>query len=143
MRRTLALLSLIVMASAQAGEGPPAGKPGGARVDANKDGIVTREEAQTHPRLSAGFDAADTNRDGQLDAAEMSAHREAMHAEMRVRADARWKAADTDGDGSLSREEAQASMPRVAERFDEFDANADGRVGREEMHQYRSREERR
>jgi len=58
--------------------------------------------------------------------------REAARAEWRAKADARWAQADKDGDGSLDRIEAQA-MPRLAERFDRIDANADGEISREEM----------
>lgn len=134
--------SLFLALSAHAGspEGAPHGaEPGRGAVDANSDGIVTREEAQAFPRLSADFDAADTDKDGQLDAAEMSAHRERMRAEMRAKANDRWTAADTDGDGRLSREEAQASMPKMAERFDTFDANGDGYISRDEMHNIRAK----
>ena len=44
-----------------------------------------------------------------------------------------FKAADKNGDGKISREEANASMPRVAKHFDEIDANKDGFVTKEEM----------
>jgi Ca2+-binding EF-hand superfamily protein len=138
MRWILALSSLIVAAAAQAGDPQAAvGKPGRHQVDANSDGIVTREEAQSYPRLSADFDTADANKDGQLDAAEMNAHREKMRGEMRAKAEQRWADADKDGDGALSRDEAQASMPRLAERFDKFDSNGDGKIGRDEMHNVR------
>jgi Ca2+-binding EF-hand superfamily protein len=137
MRWTLALSSLLVAVAAQAGDPQTAGKPGRHQVDANSDGIVTREEASSFPRLTADFDAVDANKDGQLDAAELNAHREKMRSEMRANAEARWKAADTDGNGSLSRAEADASMPRLAEDFDKLDANRDGAVSRDEMHGFR------
>jgi Ca2+-binding EF-hand superfamily protein len=133
----LAPLLITSVAAAQSGGWQSGAKPGPHSVDANKDGIVTREEAKAFPRLSADFDAADTNKDGQLDTAEMSAHRERMRVEMRAKADERWKAADTDGDGKLSLAEAQASMPHMAERFQTFDANKDGFVSRDEMHNFR------
>ena len=63
--------------------------------------------------------------------------RQAHRAEARARADERWKSADTNGDGAISREEAQASMPRMAENFDKLDANSDGKIERSEMHQAR------
>lgn len=137
MRWILALSSLIVAAAAQAGDPQAAGKAARYQVDANNDGIVTREEAQSFPRLTADFDAADANKDGQLDAAEMNSHREKMRIEMRGKAEQRWKDADTDGDGALSRDEAQASMPGLAERFDKFDSNGDGKIARDEMHNLR------
>ena len=137
MRWTLALSSLIVAAAAQAGDPQAAGMPGRHQVDVDNDGIVTREEAQASPRLSADFDAADANKDGKLDTAEMNAHREKMRVEMRAKAEQRWKEADKDGDNALSREEAQASMPGLAERFDKFDSNGDGKIARDEMHNVR------
>ena len=138
--RWIALFASLLVASAataQSGGWQSGAKPGPHSVDVNKDGIVTREEAQTHPRLSADFDAADTNKDGKLDVAEMNSHRERMRVEMRAKADERWKAADTDGDGALSRAEAEASMPGIARRFETFDADRDGKIARDEMHNFR------
>ena len=131
--------SLLVasVATAQSGGWQSGAKAGPHSMDVNKDGIVTREEAKAYPRLSADFDSADANKDGQLDAAEMNAHRERMRVEMRAKADERWKAADTDGDGALSRAEAEASMPHMAQRFETFDADRDGKVSRAEMHNFR------
>ena len=142
MRWILALSSLIVVAAAQAGDPEAVGKPGRHPIDANGDGIVTRDEAKSFPRLSADFDAADANKDGQLDAAEMNVHREKMRGEMRAKAEQRWTEADKDGDGALSREEAQASMPRLAERFEKFDSNGDGKIARDEMHNLRMKKRR-
>lgn len=136
MPRTLPLAALLLVVASQAGATSPT-KYSRQPLDANGDGVVTREEAQAHPRMAAQFDAADTNKDGQLDAAELAALREAIRTEARARADARWAAADTNGDGAISREEAQKSMPRLAENFDKFDANGDGRIERSEMHNFR------
>ena len=44
----------------------------------------------------------------------------------------RLRAADTNGDGLLSRAEA-AALPRLAERFESIDANADGQVSFDEL----------
>ena len=44
----------------------------------------------------------------------------------------RLKAADTNGDGLISRAEA-AALPKIAERFDQIDANRDGQVSVEEL----------
>ena len=136
MRWTLPLASLLVVFAAQAAD-PAAGRPGRSQLDANNDGIVTREEASSFPRLTAQFDTADTNKDGQLDAAEMAAHRELMRGTARANAQQRWQAADQDGDGALSRDEATASMPGIARQFEKFDANSDGKIGRDEMHNFR------
>lgn len=136
MRWTLAAASIVVAGFAQAGD-MHATHPAGQGPDANNDGVVTREEAKSFPRLAETFDAADRNKDGQLDQAEMTAHREAMHEQMRAKAVERWKAADKDGTGSLSRDEAKASMPHVADDFDQIDANKDGQVSSEEMREFR------
>src|SRR5512145_3308994 len=39
--------------------------------DANKDGLISRDEAKNAPRLSADFDALDANKDGQLSREEL------------------------------------------------------------------------
>ncbi len=41
-------------------------------VDANHDGYVNRDEAQSIVGLEQGFDSADANKDGQLDPAEFA-----------------------------------------------------------------------
>lgn len=47
---------------------------GTCRADGNGDGVVTRAEAEKFgPRMLPRFDAADTNRDGKLDATELKA----------------------------------------------------------------------
>lgn len=136
MRMTLIIASIAVAGVAQAGNMQPA-HPAGYSVDANKDGVVSREEAKAHPRLAGSFDAWDKNKDGRLDQAEMTAHREAMRTEMRAKAHERLKAADTDGDGSLSRVEAEASMPGLVAKFDQMDADKNGKISPDEMHGFR------
>jgi len=136
MRWTIALASLVAVAAAQAGDVTPM-HPAGHHMDANGDGMISRDEAKASPRLSETFDAWDTNKDGTLDQAEMTAHRDAMRGEMRAKANERWTAADTDGNGSLSREEAKASMPHLADNFDKMDGNQDGQLSRDEMHNFR------
>ena len=50
------------------------GAGGTCRADADKDGVVSRAEAEKMgPQALSRFDAADTNKDGKLDAAEMAA----------------------------------------------------------------------
>ena len=84
------------------------------QVDANNDGIVTREEAQSFPRLSADFDTADTNKDGKLDKVEFKA---TIPAEMAANVDdARlgmmFDRRDADKDGNLTKAEFTAPMQR-------------------------------
>jgi Ca2+-binding EF-hand superfamily protein len=136
MRWTIACGSLLLAAVAQAGDPQAAAGTGRPAMDANGDGMISREEAKAYPRLAAGFDTWDTNVDGQLDATEMQAHREAMHGEMRAKAHEHWTEADKDGSGGLSRAEAEASMPRMAADFDAIDANKDGQVTHDEMHAF-------
>jgi hypothetical protein len=143
MRPTLALVSiaaaLVQACSSQAPQpsattGPmgPGGMP-----DANRDGVVTRQEAQGYPRLAAGFDGWDKDGNGSLDAAEMAAHRAAMHGEMRAKARGRWGAADKDGNGKLSRQEVEAAMPQLAADFDKMDHDRDGEISLDERHNFR------
>jgi hypothetical protein len=144
MRSMLVLATLLAAAAANAGQasapapGARPGTPGPQGLDINADGLITLDEAQVHPRFAARFGDIDANRDGQLDQAEMNAHREKMRTEMHSRGEERWKAADKDGDGLISRDEA-AAMPRMSSHFDRLDANTDGRVSREEMRQSRER----
>ena len=138
MRWTLPIATLLVASLAQAADTPPPGK-GGYPMDVNNDGFVTREDAKDYPMLSAQFDAADANKDGKLDTAEMDAHRNAIRAGGRAKAQEHWKAADTDGDGAISRKEAETSMPGIAEHFNKFDADGNGKIERAEMHQFRMR----
>jgi EF-hand domain pair/EF hand len=124
-------MTVLVQGCVTPAEPPAADRP---RVDANGDGIVTREEAQVYPQLATHFDAADTNRDGRLDGAEVEAGRETARREARAAIRERWTAADKDGDGAISQAEANESMPRLAKRFGEFDANGDGKISRDEIH---------
>jgi hypothetical protein len=137
MRYVLAVICLWMTALVQ-GCATPTKPPaaGGPRVDANGDGIVTREEAQVYPQLASHFDAADTNHDGRLEGAEVEAGRATARREARAAIRARWAAADKDGDGAISQAEANESMPLLAKRFSEFDANGDGKVSRDEIHSF-------
>ena len=60
-------------------EGGPGMKPTASpdqrinRLDKNKDGQISREEASGHPKLLKGFDRIDVNKDGQLSRDELKA----------------------------------------------------------------------
>lgn len=88
--------------------GPGAGM---ARMDADKDGRVTRAEFDAASRTR--FERMDTNRDGTVDATEMAA----------LPGGGRGMRADTNGDGKLSQAEFDA---QTRERFDRVDVNGDG-----------------
>jgi len=104
-------------------------------ADANKDGAVSREEAQN--MFNQHFNAMDLNKDGKLTPEEMRSAREAQRknrtGHFQAAMEERFKKADANGDGSLSREEATASMPQLARDFDRLDANKDGKLTREEL----------
>ena len=134
-----------------------------ARVDADRDGFVTKAEAasaaqgmRTRIRERIGerrelmFERLDANRDGVISRAEFDAaqaqrrqrlaggdkgqHR-GMHA-MRMFGGRMFEAADANNDGRVSLQEAQATALR---HFDMADANRDGQVTRDERRQMRQR----
>ena len=136
----LRLPALSTAAVAQSGGGSPAPSPAPTRWTPTSDGIVTREEAQAYPRLAAHFDAADTNKDGQLDAAEMNAHREACESRCAPRPTSAGRRPTRT---ATARSRARRPRPRcraLAERFEKFDANGDGKIARDEMHNFRMKQ---
>jgi Ca2+-binding EF-hand superfamily protein len=133
-----ASLTLFAAAAAQAG-GDYSHHRKMESVDADGDGVITREEASSHPRLAEKFDTVDANKDGRLDKDELAAQRDAHHAEMKARVEERWKAADTNGDGAIDLAEAQTGMPKLAEKFTTVDADNDGKVTPEELKALRHR----
>ncbi|TCK18207.1 EF hand domain-containing protein [Thiogranum longum] len=54
-----------------------AGTPAFETVDADKDGMISRQEASAFSALEVTFDKADSNKDGALDAGELSRSRQA------------------------------------------------------------------
>ena len=136
---TLAGLLVVSAGVAVAAKGPAGGPPSPDHMfemlDLNKDGEITREEAES--AREARFQAADTNGDGLLSRDEMTAAREARSAERQER---RFVKLDTNEDGFLSPEEIAAGPhgERREGMFDRADENGDGKITREEaeaMHQ--------
>jgi Ca2+-binding EF-hand superfamily protein len=117
--------AVVAAQAAPEGRGPHGGMERLRQADTNGDGMISREEAAALPRISKHFDEIDTNHDGQLTADEMRA----FHQNLRA---AHLKKLDTDGDGRISRAEAQAA-PRLAEHFDQLDANKDGFLTPDEL----------
>jgi hypothetical protein len=73
----IAVLALLAPL-ANAGEMATSSNPGTesasfSEVDANQDGMITKEEAQPFAAVEVIFDNADANQDGALDADEFSA----------------------------------------------------------------------
>ena len=132
MRPLIALISLFVAASAQAG-GAECQRQAMAAVDADGDGVLTRDEAsRTHGSPKSSMPSMRT-RTGASPRTSLRRSARRTTAEMKTRGEERWKASDTDGDGSLSLAEATASSSWAAGRFDKLDANGDGQLTREEM----------
>lgn len=98
-------------------------------ADTNADGMLSRDEAAALPRISANFDAIDTNHDNYITFDELRAFFKAHHAK---RHGDFLKRLDTDGDGRISKAEA-ATAPRLAQHFDQIDANHDGFLTQEEI----------
>ena len=107
------------------------------QADTDGNGLISRDEAKSLPRLAKHFDEIDANHDGQLSQDELRAFHQQMHAQheqMRAQRMAEhWKKIDTDGDGRVSLAEAQANAPRLAEHFGQIDANGDGFITPDEM----------
>lgn len=72
-------------------------------------------------------------------AALAEAPKDAPNGERAHKMQERLKAADKNGDGKISREEANASLPKIAKHFDEIDTNRDGQITREEMRAFRDK----
>lgn len=100
------------------------------QADTNGDGMISKDEAKALPRLAEHFDEIDANHDGQITSDELRAFHQKHRGQ---RAAAFFKKVDTDGDGRISRAEAQAGAPRLAEHFDDIDANKDGFITMDEM----------
>lgn len=99
--------------------------PGVAQADSHKGSV------QGAVQMRPDFDAIDTDDDGRITEAELTAYM-----------GARFDAADSDGDGMLSREELVTHMmtrqaDRMARRadrmIDRYDTDGDGQLSRQEM----------
>lgn len=128
----LGLGSAVLLAQSQAFAQGPGGH--GAfmerlrAADKNADGMLSREEAASLPRILERFDAIDADHNGFITFEELRA----FHGQQRHRHGGFLKHLDKDGDGRISRDEA-AAAPRLAQRFDQIDADHDGFLTREEL----------
>ncbi len=127
----VATAGLSGFAMAQDAAAPPAPpKFDFAAIDADKDGAVTKAEAEAY--RTTQITAMDTDKDGKLSAAEIAAHHVAMaNADIASRADNRAKHMivdlDTDGDGALTVAE-MAAGGKGERMFDHLDADSDGSI---------------
>jgi hypothetical protein len=117
---------------------PAAPQPRAAHAgDANKDGILTREEALA--RVDARFARADANKDGKITADERPGkrwrHRGTRGAEGKdAQRPARTAPADANGDGAVTLAEQRA---HALKGFAYVDRNGDGRIDKAERQQFR------
>jgi Ca2+-binding EF-hand superfamily protein len=159
-RISLAVALLVTLAlgcsASQPGPGAPAGDDGQTQsmgtglqsqhgkggmfleADKDNDGKVTLAEANAI--AASKFAAADTNKDGYLDAAEKAAARVGI-GPRRQGAGPGPKGAgparfDKNGDGKVSKDEAPA---RMKEHFDAIDTNKDGSLDQQELQAARAK----
>jgi Ca2+-binding EF-hand superfamily protein len=107
-------------------------------ADKNGNGSLDPEEAKALPHVAKNFDRLDTDKDGSVSQAELTAGMKGMHGKgrkMHRKGMAAFQKADTDKDGTLDRTEA-AAMPRVARNFEAIDTDKSGTVSLEEIHAY-------
>lgn len=142
MKTASVVLATMVLAAtgavAIAQQAPEASKPGNrfmARLDADKDGKITREESEAmRKRL---FARLDRNGDGAVDEEEVDRARQAIidHATMmETRLSMQWRRMDRDGDGKVSADEFQ-SRSMI---FELADRNGDGAVTQDEVEALRT-----
>ncbi len=118
------------------------GMRGLARLDANGDGRIGRDELAGRERVLAKFAELDGNRDGFLTRGELREfgrkRHEQQHATREQRFAEKFRTIDTDRDGRLSKAEA-AGSPRLSNAFAWMDENRDGYLSREELRPQRGR----
>lgn len=103
-------------------------------IDIDGDRMISLAEAQQGaPALASRFTELDANKDGMLSIDEAVADQLAHGVRIVRDMQQDFAAADRDSDGMLTKSEA-ADMPIVSEFFGEMDANADGFVTKEEIH---------
>jgi Ca2+-binding EF-hand superfamily protein len=132
---SLAALAAILLAGAALAEGPA------MAADTNGDGKISKEEmsAAHSTRVEERFARLDLDKDGFVTSEELKQAKETRHGDLRGKLEERFKTADANGDGQISLDEAQANLPRVAEKFSEIDADQNGSLTREELRNARQK----
>jgi hypothetical protein len=140
MKSTLLTLGLLMATHAfadTAASGNPGNPANLGAVDTDGDHQISLAEAQAGaPQLASRFNDIDADRNGFLSVDEVLANQAV--GPFRVRRDMRadFAAADANADGLLTRAEADGKMPIVSDLFDEMDANEDGSVSQDEIHDH-------
>jgi Ca2+-binding EF-hand superfamily protein len=141
--------ALLPLASQAKPEGPPTeGKrtpPSPAkileRLDADQNGSLSKAEAKGP--LAKNFDTVDADGNGKLSSDELAASQKKLREKVRETGK-KLKEADTDGNGAISSDEAaEAGLEKLVEHFDKIDADGDGEVSKEEMHEMRKQHQKR
>lgn len=136
MKHMLLTCGLMVAISAFAEPGAPKGPKALEALDTDGDKMISLAEAQQgSPRLASRFNELDTNKDGLLSTEEVLEGRPMRGVRFTRNIQDDFAAAVGNADGKLSRTEAEA-MPIMSDFFDEIDANADGYITTEEIHQH-------
>ena len=142
-KRTLIAALVLIPAIGFAAQGATAAKGQRAaawfkKADVDGNGKLSRAEFdKAMPRIAGAFDGIDANKDGQLSRREVHAWTKAQKGARQAKATDSFRHADTDGDGVISRAEAEKNAPRLAKKFDQIDADKDGRLTQDEMSAYR------
>jgi Ca2+-binding EF-hand superfamily protein len=125
------------------------------KMDANGDGVVTKEEMQTamdQISLTTGksidvdklFAELDTDGNGQISQAEWDAHEAKMAAHRHPSPEKMFTLADTDKDGYISKDELKTAMENLPARpdgksvniddlFTKMDTDGDGKISKSEF----------
>ena len=127
-------LALLLPLAAVAAEGP-AGKADGKGPSA-EERKARMEYCKANPEKCRAEKKARMEqmcKDNPERCKEMKEKMDQRRAEKKAQFEQRFKGADADGNGTISQAEAQKSLPRLARRFDQLDANKDGQISREEI----------
>ena len=128
MKNLILLVSILTSASlamAQPGQGAKANGPQNgrmtpaekfAKLDTNRDGVISKAEAAVAGRFAKHFDRLDANRDGMLTVAELAAAHEARTKKHMERRGEHFDLMDADKNGSISRDEFVKHAPQKGQR---------------------------
>jgi hypothetical protein len=136
MKHLLLTCGLMVAISAFAEPGVPRGPKSLDALDTDGDKMISLAEAQQgSPRLASRFNELDANKDGLLSTEEVFKGRPMRGVRFTRNIEDDFAAADGNADGKLSRTEAEA-MPIMSDFFDDIDANKDGYITTDEIHEH-------